>query len=124
MRATAFRDVVIGYLFGTNAAADAFFVAFRLPNLLRRFAAEGAMNVAFVPVFSDDFLVTLRDDRTLRRVSAIDPLNLVGVILPGDKQPAQAGKGTLYVDGLPQAPDAFCQEAAVARSLRSAPLQG
>ena len=49
-----------------------------------------------------------RTERTGERiwVSAIDPLNLAGVILPGDKQPAQANKGTLYIDGLPQAPDA------------------
>lgn len=47
------RDAVIGYYFGTGAAADAFFVAFRIPNLLRRFVAEGAMGVAFVPVFTD-----------------------------------------------------------------------
>ena len=49
-----------------------------------------------------------RTDRTGERiwVSAIDPLNLAGVILPGDRQPAQAGKGTLFIDGLPQAPDA------------------
>jgi putative peptidoglycan lipid II flippase len=47
------RDVVIGYYFGTGVAADAFFVAFRIPNLLRRFVAEGAMSVAFVPVFTD-----------------------------------------------------------------------
>jgi putative peptidoglycan lipid II flippase len=33
--------------------ADAFVVAFRLPNLLRRFMAEGAVSVAFVPVFSE-----------------------------------------------------------------------
>ena len=48
-----------------------------------------------------------RTERTGERiwVSAIDPLNLAGVILPGDKQPAQANKGTLYIDGLPQAPD-------------------
>lgn len=47
------RDVVIGYAFGTGLAADAFFVAFRIPNLLRRFVAEGAMSVAFVPVFTE-----------------------------------------------------------------------
>jgi len=35
-------------------------------------------------------------------VSAIDPMNLAGVILPGDKVPAQSGKGILFVDGLPQ----------------------
>ncbi|MFI5395116.1 MAG: murein biosynthesis integral membrane protein MurJ [Candidatus Binatia bacterium] len=49
------RDAVIGYSFGTGVAADAFFVAFRIPNLLRRFVAEGAMSVAFVPVFTDYF---------------------------------------------------------------------
>lgn len=47
------RDAAIGYYFGTGAAADAFFVAFRIPNLLRRFVAEGAMSVALVPVFTD-----------------------------------------------------------------------
>lgn len=47
------RDAVIGYYFGTGVAADAFFVAFRIPNLLRRFVAEGTMSIAFVPVFTD-----------------------------------------------------------------------
>lgn len=47
------RDAVIGYHFGTGMEADAFFVAFRIPNLLRRLVAEGAMSVAFVPVFTD-----------------------------------------------------------------------
>jgi putative peptidoglycan lipid II flippase len=47
------RDAVVGYYFGTGQAADAFFVAFRVPNLLRRWVAEGAISVAFVPVFTD-----------------------------------------------------------------------
>jgi putative peptidoglycan lipid II flippase len=47
------RDMVTGFYFGTGSAADAFFVAFRLPNLLRRFVGEGAMSVAFVPVFAE-----------------------------------------------------------------------
>ncbi|HUI27072.1 MAG TPA: murein biosynthesis integral membrane protein MurJ [Candidatus Kryptonia bacterium] len=47
------RDVVVGYYFGAGMAADAFFVALRVPNLLRRLVAEGAMNVAFIPVFAD-----------------------------------------------------------------------
>jgi len=37
-------------------------------------------------------------------VSAIDPLNLAGVILPGEKVAAQSGRGILFVDGLPQVP--------------------
>lgn len=47
------RDIVIGYLFGAKGVADAFFVAFRIPNLLRRLTAEGALTVGFIPVFTD-----------------------------------------------------------------------
>ncbi|MFQ5351908.1 MAG: murein biosynthesis integral membrane protein MurJ [Candidatus Binatia bacterium] len=46
------RDVVIGALFGASTGADAFFVAFRIPNLFRRMVAEGAASTAFVPVFT------------------------------------------------------------------------
>jgi putative peptidoglycan lipid II flippase len=45
------RDAITAHYFGAGPAADAFFVAFRLPNLLRRLVGEGAMSVAFVPVF-------------------------------------------------------------------------
>ena len=44
------RDVMLAYLFGASAAADLFFVAFRIPNFFRRLFAEGAFNQAFVPV--------------------------------------------------------------------------
>lgn len=47
------RDITIGYLLGAQSAADAFFVAFRIPNLLRRLTAEGALSAGFVPVLSD-----------------------------------------------------------------------
>lgn len=45
------RDIVIAALFGAGAVADAFFVAFQLPNLARRLLAEGALNAAFVPLY-------------------------------------------------------------------------
>lgn len=47
------RDMVIAYFFGTGDAADAFFVAFRIPNLLRRLFAEGSLTVAFIPIFTE-----------------------------------------------------------------------
>lgn len=47
------RDVVIAGFFGAGMGADAFFVAFRIPNLLRRLFAEGSLSVSFVPVFTD-----------------------------------------------------------------------
>lgn len=46
------RDALIARLFGANPATDAFFMAFRLPNLLRRLFSEGAFAQAFVPLFS------------------------------------------------------------------------
>jgi len=47
------RDSVVAYFFGTQASADAFYVAFRIPNLLRRLLAEGSLTMAFVPVFTE-----------------------------------------------------------------------
>lgn len=47
------RDMVVARLFGAGAGADAFFVAFKIPNLLRRITAEGAFSQAFVPVLSE-----------------------------------------------------------------------
>ncbi|RJX35944.1 MAG: murein biosynthesis integral membrane protein MurJ [Desulfarculus sp.] len=47
------RDLVIAYFFGAGPAADAFFVAFRIPNLLRRLFAEGTLTIAFIPVFTE-----------------------------------------------------------------------
>ena len=47
------RDVVIATIFGAQPAADAFFVAFRIPNLFRRLFAEGAFSQGFVPVLAE-----------------------------------------------------------------------
>ena len=46
------RDILIAAVLGTGAVADAFFVAFRFPNLFRRLFGEGAFNSAFVPLFA------------------------------------------------------------------------
>ncbi|TVQ50283.1 MAG: murein biosynthesis integral membrane protein MurJ, partial [Gammaproteobacteria bacterium] len=47
------RDVVFARIFGAGIGMDAFFVANKIPNMLRRFFAEGAFAQAFVPVFTD-----------------------------------------------------------------------
>lgn len=47
------RDIIFAQIFGANAATDAFFVAFKIPNFLRRLFAEGAFAQSFVPVFSE-----------------------------------------------------------------------
>ncbi|MCC5988411.1 MAG: murein biosynthesis integral membrane protein MurJ [Pararhodobacter sp.] len=46
------RDILMAKYIGAGAVADAFFVAFSLPNMFRRFFAEGAFNAAFVPLFT------------------------------------------------------------------------
>lgn len=52
------REMVFAALFGAGAVADAFLVAFRIPNLLRDLLAEGALSAAFVPTFT----ATLKQD--------------------------------------------------------------
>ena len=47
------RDAIIAHSFGAGGLTDAFFVAFRLPNLLRRLFAEGAFSQAFVPILAE-----------------------------------------------------------------------
>ncbi len=47
------RDMVIARMFGAGVGTDAFFVAFKIPNFLRRLFAEGAFSQAFVPVLSE-----------------------------------------------------------------------
>jgi putative peptidoglycan lipid II flippase len=47
------RDMIVAHVFGANAATDAFFVAFKVPNLMRRLFAEGAFSAALVPVLHD-----------------------------------------------------------------------
>jgi len=47
------RDVVIAHFFGAGMAADAFFVAFRIPNLWRRLVGEGSLTISFIPVYTE-----------------------------------------------------------------------
>jgi putative peptidoglycan lipid II flippase len=47
------RDIVMARAFGAGPVTDAFFVAFRIPNLLRRLLAEGALSTAIIPVFTE-----------------------------------------------------------------------
>ncbi len=47
------RDLVVARVFGADAGTDAFFVAFKIPNFMRRLFAEGAFSMAFVPVLNE-----------------------------------------------------------------------
>jgi putative peptidoglycan lipid II flippase len=68
------RDFFIARVFGAGLATDAFFVAFRIPNLLRRLFAEGAFSQAFVPVLAEH-----RNRRTAEETRAL--IDGVGTVL-------------------------------------------
>ncbi|MGM0594878.1 MAG: murein biosynthesis integral membrane protein MurJ [Pseudomonadota bacterium] len=73
------RDMVFANLFGAGAATDAFFVAFKIPNFLRRLFAEGAFSQAFVPVLSE--YKALRTQAEVRLLVANVSGTLGGVLL-------------------------------------------
>ncbi|MEP7044779.1 MAG: murein biosynthesis integral membrane protein MurJ [Dokdonella sp.] len=73
------RETVIASVFGANAATDAFWVAFRIPNFLRRLFAEGSFSVAFVPVFTE--VKETRPHADLKELVARTAGTLGGVLL-------------------------------------------
>ena len=98
------RDAVIFVVFGANAATDAFFVAFRISNFLRRLFAEGAFSQAFIPVMSAELEQSeARFHRLIDHVCGLLALmllfiTLIGILLspwlihlfaPGFKDPQQ-----------------------------------
>lgn len=73
------RDSVIASYFGAGMATDAFFVAFRIPNLLRSLVAEGSMSAAFVPVLSEE---KARSDEAARvAISGVTTYSLIITII-------------------------------------------
>ena len=83
------RDIVIARTFGAGALTDAFWVAFRIPNLLRRLFAEGAFSQAFVPILGQvrnehaeqpEAIRVLLDRVALTLFIALFVITLIGVI--------------------------------------------
>src|SRR5256886_7225284 len=72
------RDIVVALVFGAGPVTDAFFVAFRIPNILRRLLAEGALSTAMIPVFSEYFVTQSRPE-VLRMLRAVLALALVAL---------------------------------------------
>jgi putative peptidoglycan lipid II flippase len=70
------RDIVMARAFGAGPVTDAFFVAFRIPNLLRRLLAEGALSTAIIPVFTE-YLEGARRAEFGRMVRAVTGVAMV-----------------------------------------------
>ncbi len=74
------RDILIARIFGAGIATDAFFVAFRIPNLLRRLFAEGAFSQAFVPILAE-YKNTRRPEETRALIDHITMLMGITLII-------------------------------------------
>jgi len=72
------RDMLIAHFFGAGMAADAFFVAFRIPNLWRRLVGEGSLTISFIPVYTE--YLTQRSEQESREVTHI-AFTIAGIIL-------------------------------------------
>jgi putative peptidoglycan lipid II flippase len=80
-RITGFiRDMLVALCMGANALTDAFFVAFKLTNVLRRLFAEGAFNASFLPVFSR---VLVRNGKEKAQELASQTLTVLIIFLSG-----------------------------------------
>jgi putative peptidoglycan lipid II flippase len=75
------RDMVVAGFFGAAMITDAFFVAFRIPNLLRRLLAEGSLTVSFVPVFTEYLKNKTRDEALELADIAFTILSIILVIV-------------------------------------------
>ena len=71
------RDIVIARYFAAGLAADVFFVAFKIPNFLRRLFAEGAFSQAFIPVLAE---YRQKGDRDLKELIAKTSGTLAGIL--------------------------------------------
>src|SRR2546426_7524262 len=79
------RDMVVALAFGAGPVTDAFFVAYRIPNILRRLLAEGALSTAVIPVFTGYATVHSRDElrRLVRATLGVGLVVLIGTTLVG-----------------------------------------
>ncbi len=74
------RDVIVAFALGAGLFADAFFVAFRIPNLLRRLFGEGSLTMAFIPVYSR---VMEEEGEEAAQAMARSAMIWLGIILVG-----------------------------------------
>ena len=70
------RDMLVAHMFGAGMFADAFYAAFRIPNLIRRMLGEGSFSAAFIPVFSE-YLHTKTKSETQKLINVVFTLLFV-----------------------------------------------
>lgn len=71
------RDLLFAKYFGTGVTAQAFFAAFRIPNLMRRLFGEGALSASFIPVFTEQYHAKGRDEAWKLAAAVLNILSAV-----------------------------------------------
>lgn len=77
------RDMVISSVFGANALVDGFYVAFRIPNLFRRFVAEGCLTISFIPVYTEYLLTKNREESLALAQKTVSILSIFLCVIVG-----------------------------------------
>ncbi|MBI1385921.1 MAG: murein biosynthesis integral membrane protein MurJ [Rhizobiales bacterium] len=101
------RDILIAGVLGTGVVADAFFAAFRLPNLFRRLFGEGAFNSAFVPLFAKKLETDGHDHARRFAEEAMAGLVLVLLVLTAVAQIAMPWLVLAITPGFAASPEKF-----------------
>jgi len=75
------RDMIVAAFFGAGLTTDAFFVAFRIPNMLRRLLGEGSLTVSFVPVFTEYLNIKTKEEAYELANIAFTVLSIILVVV-------------------------------------------
>ena len=77
-----FRDILIAIFLGSGPIADAFFVAFRIPNTFRRIFGEGSFNAAFVPSYAKELTKSKKNSENFaNKVFSLLTFSLLGLVI-------------------------------------------
>lgn len=75
------RDAVIAFIFGADTVSDAFFIAFRPFDLIRKMMSDGILSISFIPLFAEQFAKDKKDQAVAMFLNALFFISIAGVLL-------------------------------------------
>lgn len=77
------RDAVIAFIFGAGMVSDAFFIAFRPFDLIRKMMSDGILSISFIPLFAEQFAQNKKDKAAAMFLNALFFISIAGALLVG-----------------------------------------
>jgi putative peptidoglycan lipid II flippase len=77
------RDAVIAFIFGAGMVSDAFFIAFRPFDLIRKMMSDGILSISFIPLFAEQFALNKKDQAAAVFLNALFFISIAGALLVG-----------------------------------------